>query len=74
MSFYVILFVALMAVSLTHPLNPADTPLLQAGLRQIVLPISLVLGAGVFILSLVQIGRRNRISAKSEKDSNKAAA
>ncbi len=58
MSFYVILFASLTIAALTHGRNPATTPELQAGLRFIVLPLSVLIGAAVFFLSLRGWGKR----------------
>jgi TRAP-type C4-dicarboxylate transport system permease small subunit len=72
MSFYLILFVSLMAMTLTHGMNPATTPGLQAGLRQIALPISVGLAVLAFPLSFLHSGRR-RVSEATVNKSNKAA-
>lgn len=58
MSFYVILFLSLSVIALAHHANPATTPELQAGLRWIVLPLSVLLGLFVFGFSFRGWGKR----------------
>jgi TRAP-type C4-dicarboxylate transport system permease small subunit len=74
MSFYVILFGALMLFVLKHPLNPPDAPHLQAALRYFAVPISVVSAIVVFLFSFSRLGKREKERAKSEQDSNKAVA
>jgi TRAP-type C4-dicarboxylate transport system permease small subunit len=73
MSFYLILFVSLTVMSVTHHANPAETPGLQAALRDIVLPISVGVSAVTFFLSFWGLRRRDLVAARTEKQSNKAA-
>jgi TRAP-type C4-dicarboxylate transport system permease small subunit len=71
-SFYLLLFVSLMAEAVMRGVNPAATPGLQAGLRQIALPISLGLAVVAFLLSFWHLGRQERVAAAVNR-SNKAA-
>jgi TRAP-type C4-dicarboxylate transport system permease small subunit len=73
MSFYVILFLSLSVIVLTHQANPATAPGLQAGLRHIVLPISAGLAVLAFVLSFWHLGRRDGVVARPANKSNKAA-
>ncbi len=66
MSFYVILFVSLAVTALTHRTNPASTPALQNNLEHIVLPLSLALGAVVFIFSMMRWGKNKKKRENAE--------
>ncbi len=73
MSFYVILFVTLAVSALTHQANPASTPALQGNLKHIVLPISLLLGAGVFVLSMMRWGKKRENTEAKPAEYKKTA-
>lgn len=75
MSFYVILFVSLTIMAITHQANPATTPNLQANLRHIVLPVSLLASATVFVVSLRRSGKIDKpVVVQRRSESNKPAA
>jgi TRAP-type C4-dicarboxylate transport system permease small subunit len=73
MSFYLILFVSLTVMVLTHQANPATTPGLQAGLRHVALPVSAGLAVLAFVFSFWRWGRRDGVAAGAANESNKAA-
>jgi hypothetical protein len=56
-SFYLAYFAGLIYAAATGPLNPANTPHLEGGLRHVALPISLALGATAFVLAFRRSGR-----------------
>jgi TRAP-type C4-dicarboxylate transport system permease small subunit len=75
MSFYVILFVSLTIMAITHQANPATTPTLQANLRYIVLPISALASVAVFVITLRRSGKRDEVVVLPRRThSNKPAA
>ncbi len=75
MSFYVILFLSLMVTAITHQANPAMAPSLQANLRYIVLPLCVLAGAAVFVITLRRSDKRDRaVPAQLSKESNRPAA
>ncbi len=74
MSFYVILFLSLTVIALTHRANPATTPELQSGLRFVVLPLSVLIGMAVFFLSIRGWSKRDAKSLGGNSGSKKTAA
>lgn len=74
MSFYVILFLSLMVMAVTHQANPATTPSLQANLKYFVVPLSLVVGAAVFVATLSRSGRRGRFVVEQRPTKSKRPA
>jgi TRAP-type C4-dicarboxylate transport system permease small subunit len=57
-SFYLAYFVGLIYLTASGPLNPANAPGFQAALRHVALPVSIGLGAAVFVLALWRLGKR----------------
>jgi hypothetical protein len=75
MSFYVILFLTLAVRAITHQANPATTPALQADLKHVVLPFSVVVGTAVFLASFKKWGKKDKaLRVQSKGASNKPAA
>ncbi len=64
LSFYVLLFPALAYVRISNGANPVVAIGLQSALRHVLLPISIVLGALVFLVSLHRLGGRERRASK----------
>ena len=56
--FYVAYFLGLMVTASTGPLNPANAPRLQSGLRYVALPVSVAAGLLVFALAFRRYGRQ----------------
>lgn len=75
MSFYLILFVTLMAVAISNPSTPASAPALQNSLRYVLLPVSVFFGAFVFWMSMRRWGKiREQAAPEEPRDYRKTAA
>jgi uncharacterized protein YneF (UPF0154 family) len=56
-AFYLGYFLALIVAALFGPLNPADTPALQAWLRHLMVPVSLAVGCVAAVLTYRRMGQ-----------------
>lgn len=63
LSFYVLLFPALAYFRISGGANPAMATGLQATLRHVLLPVSIAVGAFVFLVTLRRLGARESRSA-----------